>query len=84
MTVGGGGIGLSSADIALTAFNLGRTRLAGMLVEKEFRLEKKVGMLGRMGETEDALKVAENSGDPDLSTLFSLFHPPRIGTDERV
>lgn len=63
---------LSSADIALTAFNLGRTRLAGMLVEKEFRLEKKVGMLGRMGEVEDALKVAEGSGDPDLSTLDSF------------
>jgi hypothetical protein len=61
---------LSSADIALTAFNLGRTRLALMLVEKEMRCDKKIGMLNRMGEVERALEEAEASGDSDLSASF--------------
>ncbi|GAA6059266.1 hypothetical protein JCM10212_006659 [Sporobolomyces blumeae] len=73
----GGGTGpipvdLSSADIALTAFALGRTRLALMLVEKEARADKKVRMLERMGEVEQALREAEQSGDPDLVYLVLL------------
>jgi hypothetical protein len=61
---------LSSADIALTAFNLGRERLAEMLVEREARSDKKVGMLNRMGKVERALERAEESGDPDLGEFF--------------
>ncbi|GAA5885073.1 hypothetical protein JCM16303_006391 [Sporobolomyces ruberrimus] len=66
-------IELSSADIALTAFNLGRTRLALMLVEKESRLDKKIGMLNRMGEIERALEEAEQSDDSDL--IYSVLLP---------
>ncbi|GAA5914776.1 tethering complex subunit VPS16 [Sporobolomyces salmoneus] len=66
-------IELSSADIALTAFNLGRTRLALMLVEKEMRCDKKIGMLNRMGEIERALEEAEKSGDSDL--VYSVLLP---------
>ncbi|GAA5970464.1 hypothetical protein JCM3765_007628 [Sporobolomyces pararoseus] len=64
---------LSSADIALTAFNLGRTRLALMLVEKEMRCDKKIGMMNRMGEIERALEEAEKSGDSDL--VYSVLLP---------
>ncbi|GAA5928869.1 tethering complex subunit VPS16 [Sporobolomyces koalae] len=64
---------LSSADIALTAFNLGRTTLAMMLVEKELRADKKIDMLSRMGEVERALSEAEASGDPDL--VYSVLLP---------
>lgn len=64
---------LSSADIALTAFNLGRTRLALMLVEKEMRSDKKIRMLNRMGEIERALEEADKSGDSDLGPSRFFF-----------
>lgn len=40
-----------------------------MLVEKEMRCDKKIGMLNRMGEIERALEEAEKSGDSDLGEL---------------
>jgi hypothetical protein len=42
-----------------------------MLVEKEMRCDKKIGMLNRMGEVERALEEAEASGDSDLSTSLA-------------
>ncbi|GAA6015045.1 hypothetical protein JCM11491_001639 [Sporobolomyces phaffii] len=66
-------IELSSADIALTAFNLGRTRLAELLVERESRSDKRVHMLNKMGQVEPALRHAEQSGDPDL--VYSVLLP---------
>ena len=66
---------LSSADIALTAFRLGRRRLARLLIDRELRASKQVPLLLRMGEGEEALRKALQSGDPDLGT-FVPCRPP--------
>ncbi|GEM07386.1 vacuolar assembling/sorting protein VPS16 [Rhodotorula toruloides] len=57
---------LSSGDIALTAFRLGRPHLAALLIEREPRADKQVPLLLRMGESEEAMKKAVISGDPEL------------------
>ncbi|BGO93965.1 Vacuolar protein sorting-associated protein 16 [Rhodotorula toruloides] len=57
---------LSSGDIALTAFRLGRPHLAALLIEREPRAGKQVPLLLRMGEGEEAMKKAVKSGDPEL------------------
>lgn len=67
---------LSSADIALTAFRLGRRRLARLLIDREPRASKQVPLLLRMDEGEEALRKALQSGDPDLGTVCSLFASP--------
>ncbi|KWU43122.1 hypothetical protein RHOSPDRAFT_20057 [Rhodotorula sp. JG-1b] len=64
---------LSSADIALTAFRLGRRRLARLLIDRELRASKQVPLLLRMGEGEEALRKALQSGDPDL-VFQALLH----------
>lgn len=68
---------LSSADIALTAFRLGRRRLARLLIDREPRASKQVPLLLRMEEGEEALRKALQSGDPDLGA--SLSSPPHPG-----
>lgn len=57
---------LSSADIALTAFRLGRRRLARLLIDREPKAAKQVPLLLRMDEGEEACRKAVQSGDPDL------------------
>ncbi|TKA54279.1 hypothetical protein B0A53_03371 [Rhodotorula sp. CCFEE 5036] len=64
---------LSSADIALTAFRLGRRRLARLLIDREPRASKQVPLLLRMEEGEEALRKALQSGDPDL-VFQALLH----------
>ncbi|GJN89287.1 hypothetical protein Rhopal_002267-T1 [Rhodotorula paludigena] len=65
---------LSSADLALTAFRLGRTPLAKLLIDREPRAGKQVPLLLRMGEGEEAGRKAVESGDPELvyEVLLSL------------
>lgn len=63
---------LSSGDIALTAFRLGRPHLAALLIEREPRAGKQVPLLLRMGEGEEAMKKAVKSGDPELGRFFRL------------
>ncbi|GAA5958825.1 hypothetical protein JCM21900_003937 [Sporobolomyces salmonicolor] len=72
---------LSCADIALTAWKLGRTQLATMLIEKEIRASKQVPLLLRMKEDEGALRKAIESGDPDLvfAVLLSLRRSHPLG-----
>ncbi|GAA5930093.1 hypothetical protein JCM3775_004513 [Rhodotorula graminis] len=57
---------LSSADLALVAFRLGRTPLAKLLLDREPRAARQVGLLLRMGEGEEAGKKAVLSGDAEL------------------
>lgn len=66
---------LSSADIALTAFRLGRRRLARLLIDREPRASKQVPLLLRMEEGEEALRKALQSGDPDLGTFLVAAKP---------
>lgn len=62
---------LSPADLALTAFTLGRPQLARLLVEREKRVGKQVPLLVRMGEGEEALRkaVGGRGGDLDLGAF---------------
>ncbi|GAA5861643.1 hypothetical protein JCM3774_002656 [Rhodotorula dairenensis] len=62
---------LSSADIALTAFRLGRRKLARLLIDREPKAAKQVPLLLRMDEGEEACRKALQSGDPDL--VFQVF-----------
>ncbi|GAA5989686.1 hypothetical protein JCM10908_000587 [Rhodotorula pacifica] len=64
---------LSSADIALTAFRLGRRQLARLLIDREPRASKQVPLLLRMEEGEEACRKAVQSGDPDL-VFQALLH----------
>ncbi|GAA5898958.1 hypothetical protein JCM8208_005437 [Rhodotorula glutinis] len=57
---------LSSADLALVAFRLGRTPLAKLLLDREPRAARQVGLLLRMGEGEEAGRKAVLSGDAEL------------------
>lgn len=73
-TAAGGGAAavapaLSSADLALTAFRLGRTPLAKLLIDREPRAGKQVPLLLRMGEGEEAGRKAVESGDPELGAF---------------
>lgn len=60
---------LSSADLALVAFRLGRTHLAKLLLDREPRAARQVALLLRMGEGEEAGSKAVASGDPELGAL---------------
>jgi hypothetical protein len=68
-------IPLSPADLALTAFTLGRPHLARLLVEREKRIGKQVPLLVRMGEGEEALRkaVGGRGGDVDLGALIAVL-----------
>ncbi|BGP40027.1 Vacuolar protein sorting-associated protein 16 [Rhodotorula kratochvilovae] len=57
---------LSSADLALAAFRLGRPQLAKLLLDREPRAARQVALLLRMGEGETAASRAVESGDPEL------------------
>ncbi|KPV75550.1 uncharacterized protein RHOBADRAFT_26893 [Rhodotorula graminis WP1] len=54
------------ADLALVAFRLGRTPLAKLLLDREPRAARQVGLLLRMGEGEEAGRKAVLSGDAEL------------------
>lgn len=62
------------ADIAWTAWQTGRARLATLLVEHEVRAVDQVPLLLRMSEHQRALNTAVASGDTDLiyHVLFRL------------
>ncbi|GAA99834.1 uncharacterized protein L969DRAFT_84183 [Mixia osmundae IAM 14324] len=62
---------LSCADVALTAWKSGQTKLAAKLLEHEVRASKQVPLLMSMREDDLALVKAIASGDTDL--VFVVF-----------
>ncbi|GAA5824145.1 hypothetical protein JCM11251_001539 [Rhodosporidiobolus azoricus] len=64
---------LSPAPLALLAFSLGRPRLARLLVEREKRTEKRVPVLVRMGEGEEALRAAVGGEGGDVDLVFAVL-----------
>lgn len=64
---------VSSADIANTAWGLGRNSLATKLLEYEPRGSRQVPLLIKMKQDELALKKAIESGDPNLGKSFTKF-----------
>ncbi|KZO95381.1 vacuolar protein sorting-associated protein 16 [Calocera viscosa TUFC12733] len=76
-----GQYGVSYADIARRAWQLGRTRLATLLLEHEPRTEDQVPLLLSMKEDRLALKKAIDSGDTDMvyHVLLSLKRRLNLG-----
>ncbi|GAA5897547.1 hypothetical protein JCM6882_003513 [Rhodosporidiobolus microsporus] len=66
---------LSPAPLALLAHSLGRPRLARLLVEREQRVERRVPVLVRMGEGEEALRSAMGGreGVQDVDLVFAVL-----------
>mmetsp|Transcript_39765 Transcript_39765/g.100212 ORF Transcript_39765/g.100212 Transcript_39765/m.100212 type:complete len:824 (-) Transcript_39765:9-2480(-) len=71
--------GISYAEIASTAFNSNKLRLATMLLEHEPRAADKVPLLLNMKKDELALAKAIESGDTDLVFLV-ILHIKRTST----
>ncbi|KAI0319241.1 vacuolar assembling/sorting protein VPS16 [Amylostereum chailletii] len=79
-TLGGGGV--SYADIAKKAWEVGRTGLATMLLDHEPRPSDQVPLLLAMREDRIALQKAVDSGDTDLvyHVLLQLYNRLPLGS----
>ncbi|KAI0052144.1 vacuolar assembling/sorting protein VPS16 [Auriscalpium vulgare] len=81
-----GGIGVSYADIAKKAWEVGRTGLATMLLDHEPRASDQVPLLLSMKEDRIALQKAVDSGDTDLvyHVLLHLYKRLPLGAFFRL
>ena len=77
-----GGAGVSYADIAKRAWEVGRTALATRLLDHETRASDQVPLLLSMKEDRLALAKAVESGDSDLGEPRLLFLASQIETDK--
>jgi hypothetical protein len=74
---------ISYLEISATAFNIGRRRLATMLLDLESNPADQVPLLLSMNEGELALQKAVNSEDTDLIYL-TLFHLEKNKVDQEA
>ncbi|KAH9962881.1 vacuolar assembling/sorting protein VPS16 [Russula dissimulans] len=81
-----GGTSVSYAEIAKKAWEVGRTRLATMLLDHESRASDQVPLLLMMKEDRLALQKAVDSGDTDLvyHVLLQLYNRLPLGTFFRL
>ncbi|KAI0278094.1 vacuolar assembling/sorting protein VPS16 [Russula aff. rugulosa BPL654] len=81
-----GGATVSYAEIAKKAWEVGRTRLATMLLDHELRASDQVPLLLMMKEDRLALQKAIDSGDTDLvyHVLLQLYNRLALGAFFRL
>ncbi|KAF8474481.1 vacuolar assembling/sorting protein VPS16 [Russula ochroleuca] len=81
-----GGATVSYAEVAKKAWEVGRTRLATMLLDHELRASDQVPLLLMMKEDRLALQKAVDSGDTDLvyHVLLQLYNRLPLGAFFRL
>lgn len=70
---GGGRIGVSYAEVAKKAWEVGRSTLAAMLLDYEPRAADQVPLLLQMRQDKVALVKAVDSGDTDLGRMIPML-----------